>query len=168
MSRVICKCGGFFIVALAGVLVLSSLTLAQPKGGKMMEEDVSTPLAKGYEFLQEGKYEAAKYEFGKAAERDSLNPFALNNLAALLEREGKLNDALANLKDAATHAAEYKDKVVQTCFVGGLCTAVKPAREMGPTSTIAPIIQENIQKLQNKIAQTKTPPPPKTLQPMKQ
>ena len=81
-------------------------------------------------------------------------------------REGKLNDGLANLKDASTHADEYFDKVTQTCFAGGGCLAVKPLREKGEKSSIAPIIQENIQKLQAKIAATGTPPPPGETPPM--
>ena len=53
-------------------------------------------------------------------------------------KDGKLNDALAHLKDATIHAAQYKDKVAQTCFVGGGCMAVKPVRAVGETSTILP------------------------------
>ena len=97
---------------------------------------------------------------------DRHNPFALNNMAVLEEREGKLNDALANLKDATTHANAYFDKVTQTCFAGGGCLAVKPLREKGEKSSIAPIIQENIQKLEAKIAATGTAPPPGSPPPM--
>ena len=153
-------------------LFVSSPVLAQPKGGGIMEQDVFTPIAKGYDLVRDGKFEAAKYEFETAVKKDRYNPFALNNLAVLLEREGKLNDALASLKDATTHAAEYKDKVVQTCFAGGGCLAVKPVRAAADKSEIAPIIQENIKKLEAKMAAQKTPapagspppmtPPPKT------
>ena len=154
---------GFFAFALAVILGILLLTPA-----KMMEENVFTPLAKGYDFLAQGNYEAAKNEFRKAVEWDSTNPFALNNLAVLLEKEGKLDDALANLKNAMTHADAYKDQTERTCFAGGLCMAVKPKRGLGPTSSIAPIIQENIKILQEKIGQTKTPPPPEVLPPMKE
>jgi len=75
---------------------------------------------------------------------DPNNSFAFNNEAVLLEREGKLNDALALLNRAAKHADEYFDKVTQTCFAGGGCLAVKPLREVGEKSSIAPIVQENI------------------------
>ena len=132
----------------------------------MMPVDVYTPIAKGYDFVREGKYEAAKMEFATAAKLDKFNPFALNNMAVLEEREGKLNDALANLKSATLHAAEYKDKAAQTCFAGGGCMAVKPTREAGETSTILPIIQENIKKLEAKMAAQKTPPPPVSPPPM--
>jgi len=154
---------GFLAFALAVILGILLLTPA-----KMMEENVFIPLAKGYDFLAQGNYEAAKNEFRKAVEWDSTNPFALNNLAVLLEREGKLNDALASLKGAMTNADVYKDQTERTCLVGGLCMAVKPRRGLGPTSSIAPIVQENIRMLQEKIAQTKTPPPPEVLPPMKE
>jgi len=129
------------------------------RGGAMMPEDVYTPISKGYDLIRDGKYDAAKNEFATAVKLDKFNPFALNDLAVLDERDGKLNDALAHLKDATIHAAEYKDKVAQTCFAGGGCMAVKPVRAVGETSEILKIIQENTTKLEAKIAATKTPPP---------
>ena len=124
-----------------------------------MSDDVFTAISQGYDFIRDGKYEAAKNEFAKAVKADPFNPFALNNLAVLDERDGKLNDALAHLKDATTHAADYKDKVAQTCFVGGGCMAVKPVKAVGETSSILPIINENIAKLEAKKAATGTPSP---------
>jgi len=153
-------------VVAALCLFMAMPVMAQPKGGAMMPMDVFTPIAQGYDFVREGKYEAAKNEFAKAVKADRYNPFALNNLAVLDEREGKLNDALANLKDALSHSDDYLDKVTQTCFAGGGCLAVKPLRELGEQSSITPIIQENIQKLEAKIAATGTPPPPGTPPPM--
>jgi tetratricopeptide (TPR) repeat protein len=125
----------------------------------LMSDDVYTPISKGYDLIRDGKYDAARNEFANAVKIDPFNPFALNNLAVLDERDGKLNDALAHLKDATTHSDDYKDKVAQTCFAGGGCMAVKPVRAAGELSSITPIIQENINKIQAKIAATGTPPP---------
>lgn len=170
------KC--LLILAIAALsLALASPLLAQypppkgppgttPTGGAMMPEDVFTPLAKGYDLVVQGKYEAARAQFADAVKMDKFNPFALNNLAVLDERDGKLNDALANLKAAEQHAGNYKDKVAQTCFAGGGCMAVKPVRAVGEMSSILPIVQENIKKLEAKIAATKTPPPPGSPPPM--
>jgi tetratricopeptide (TPR) repeat protein len=155
-----------FIVVAVLCLLMAVPVLAQPKGGRMMPMDAFTPIAAGYDFIREGKYEAAQDQFEKAVKADPLNPFALNNMAVLQEREGKLNDALANLKDATTHADKYFEKVTQTCFAGGGCLAVKPTREPGEKSSIAPIIQENIAKLEAKIKATGTQPPPTTPPPM--
>ena len=154
---------GFFAFALAVILGILLLTPA-----KMMEENVFTPLAKGYDFLAQGNDEAAKNEFRKAVEWDPSNPFALNNLAVLLEKEGKLDDALANLKKAMAHADAYKDQTERTCLAGGLCMAVKPKRGLGPHSSIAPLIQENIKMLEEKIRQAKPLPSPPAPPPMKE
>src|SRR5665647_3091629 len=101
-------------VVAALCLCLALPVMAQPKGGKMMEMDVYTPIAAGYDFVREGKYEAAKDQFNKAAKADPNNSFAFNNLAVLEERDGKLNDSLALLQRASKHADEYYDKVNQT------------------------------------------------------
>ena len=153
-------------VVAALCLCMAMPAMAQPKGGAMMPMDVYTPLAQGYDFVREGKYEAAKNEFDKAMKADPNNSFAFNNNAVLLEREGKLNDALALLNRASKHAEAYLDKVSQTCFAGGGCLAVKPLREVGEKSSSAPSVQENIQKLQAKIAATGTAPPAGSPPPM--
>jgi len=69
------------------------------------------------------------------------------------------------LQQATVKADEYLQKVAQTCFVAGLCNAVKPTQEMGATSTIAPIVRDNIAKLQPKI--DALPPQPSSPPPMK-
>jgi len=141
--------------------------MAQPKGGAMMTKDVFTPIVLGFDMMRDGKYDAAEVQFKKALKADRYNPFALNNLAALAERKGKLKDALAYLTDASEYADRYVNKVQQTCFVGGLCAAVKPIKQGGEKSTIAPIIAENMKKLQAKIAATPTAPQPSTPPKMK-
>jgi tetratricopeptide (TPR) repeat protein len=154
------------LLAIASLsLLLSSPALAQPRP---MEMDVYTPIAKGYDLMRAGNYEAAQYEFETALKKDRFNPFALNNLAALMEKQGKMKDAMAFLTDAQTHAGKYFDKVEQTCFVGGLCAGVKPVQAVGPTSSIAPVIAENMKKLQAKMAATPTKPEPSTPPPMEE
>jgi len=159
----------YLLVAVALMAVVSLFcvapAMAQPRP---MAEDVYTPITKGYDLMRDGKYEAAQYEFETALKRDRYNPFALNNLAALMEKQGKMKEAMAFLTDAGTHAKEYFDKVDQTCFVGGLCAGVKPVKIVGPTSTIAPIIADNMKKLQDKMAASPAKPEPSTPPPMEQ
>jgi Flp pilus assembly protein TadD len=153
-----------FVLAVVSVLMLAGFSLlatsaamAQPRP---MDEDVFTPIARGYEFLRDGSYEAAEAQFKTALERDRFNPFALNNLATLEERKGNLKEAMAFLTDAGTHADQYYEKIEETCFVDGLCVAVKPVRDLGQTSAIAPIIADNMAKLKAKVEATPTPPEP--------
>lgn len=138
-------------------LFLPAWTPAQPRP---MTEDVFTPITRGYDFLQAGNYRAAQEAFETALKRDRYNPFALNNLAALKEKQGHLQEALAYLVDAQLNAKDYLDQVQQTCFVGGLCAGVKPLKKMGATSTIATVIAENLKRLQDKMAKNPLPPEP--------
>jgi tetratricopeptide (TPR) repeat protein len=154
------------LLAIASLfLFLSTPAMAQPRP---MPEDVFTPLAMGYDLMREGKYDAAEFKFKTALERDRYNPFALNNLAAIAAQKGKLKEALAFLTDAQTHAKEYFDKYEQVCFTEGLCTGVKPLRNVGTESAIAKIIQENMAKLKAKIAATPEKPQPSTPPPMEE
>lgn len=152
---------GFSLAALAlaaGLcLALAAPAAAQPKP---MVNDAYTPIIKGYNFLQEGKFDAAEYQFKAALAKDRYNPFALNNLGVLEEKRGNLKDAMAYLTDAQAHAIEYNDKVEQTCFVGGLCSAVRPTREVGAENYIGSIVAENMKKLQEKVAKTPMAPEP--------
>ena len=156
---------GFGLVLAVGLcLLLAAPAMAQTRQAEgQIPADVWGPIEQGYGLLMEGKYDAAAVQFKKATEIDNHNPFALNNLAAIASQKGDYKGAMALLQQATMKADMYKQKVAQTCFVAGLCNAVKPTKEMGATSTIAPIVQENIAKLKPKIAAMPPEPssPPK-------
>lgn len=140
-------------LGLAGLLIiLVSLAVAQPRP---MAEDIYTPLSLGYDEMKAGNADAAKYQFEKVLKGDSNNPYALNNLAVLLEREGKLKQAMAYLLQAETHAAEYLQKPDEICDIGGICMAMKPSRLMGGKSSIAPLVHGNINLLKIKLGKEK-------------
>lgn len=121
---------------------------AQPH---LCTEAVFAPLAQGFEALRAGQDEAARVEFEKVIRIDRYNPFALNNLAVLAERQGKLQEAMAYLLEAETYAAEYTHKPEEICEMGGLCLAVVPATNKSERSSIASLIHSNINLLRNKI-----------------
>lgn len=145
---------GFGLVLAVGLcLLLAAPAMAQTRQAEgQIPADVWGPIEQGYGLLMEGKYDAAAVQFKKATEIDNHNPFALNNLAAIASQKGDYKGAMALLEQATVKADAYKQKVAQTCFVAGLCNATKPTKELGATSTIAPIVQENIAKLKPKIA----------------
>ena len=156
---------GFGLVLAVGLcLLLAAPAMAQTRQAEgQIPADVWGPIEQGYGLLMEGKYDAAAVQFKKATEIDNHNPFALNNLAAIASQKGDYRGAMALLQQATMKADTYKQKVAQTCFVAGLCNATKPTKELGATSTIAPIVQENIAKLKPKIAAMPPEPssPPK-------
>jgi tetratricopeptide (TPR) repeat protein len=114
-------------------------------------EEVFAPLAQGFAALRGGNDDLARAEFEKVLKIDRFNPYALNNLAVLAEKQGKLKEAMAYLLDAETYAAEYLHKTEEICEGGGLCLAVCPSSQMSQASSIASIIHSNINLLRSKI-----------------
>lgn len=132
---------------------LWSLPLAaQPQ---LFSEDAFTPLSLGYEALKAGNLELAQQEFEKVLKIDRYNPYALNNLAVICEKQGRLKEAMAYLLEAETYAAEYHQKIEEICEIGGLCLAIKPTTARGGSSSIAPLIHGNINLLRIKIGKNK-------------
>ena len=153
------------VLAVGLCLLLAAPALAGPPGQAegVISADVYGPIEEGYALLMDGKYDAAAAQFKIATEKDNTNPFALNNLAAINAQKENYKGTMALTQQVTMKADIYKQKVAQTCFVAGLCNAVKPTKELGPTSTIAPIIQENIAKLKPKLEAM----PPKSAEPPK-
>lgn len=150
------------LLAILGVLgtLLSPLAIfpaaAQPH---LCTDEVFPPLAAGYAALRAGEEDKARAEFEKVLSIDAFNPYALNNLAVLTERQGKLKEAMAYLLTAETYAASYCHKLEEICEGGGLCLAVLPSNEKSPNSSIVAIIHSNIQLLRQKISKTGTTAP---------
>ena len=134
---------------------------AQPSKPPLMKQEAFTALVKGYDLFRERKYKAAEEQFQKALKADPHNPFALNNLAALSERQGKPKEAMGLLLPALYYAPLYNDKLEQVVFPGGLTAAAKPLREReeAPDNTIGQVVNQNRIELGSKIPR-KTPAPP--------
>ncbi|MGQ9922249.1 MAG: tetratricopeptide repeat protein [Desulfobacca sp.] len=122
-------------------------------------DDLLPPLAAGYAALRAGDAEKARGKFEEVLAVDGFNPYALNNLAVLAERQGKLKEAMAYLLTAETYAAGYCHRLEEICEGGGLCLAVLPSADKGPNSSIVAIIHNNIELLRNKISRSGTPAP---------
>ena len=149
-----CKGTLAMVMVLVGMacLLLTIPVLAQPRP---MTDDIYTPLAFGYDEMKAGKTDAARMQFEKVVKIDRYNPYALNNLAVLSERDGKLKEAMAYLLDAETHAEEYLEKPDELCDIGGICMAMKPSKMKGGKSSIAPLVHGNINLLKIKIGKEK-------------
>lgn len=146
--------------ALVVLTVMLGLLGAAPLGAQphLCTEAVFEPLAKGYQALRAGNDDLARVEFDKVLQIDAYNPYALNNLAVLAERQGKLKEAMAYLLRAETYAAEYLHKPGELCEGGGLCVALAPSAEKGQASSIAAVVRSNIHLLRLKIGQAPVHP----------
>jgi tetratricopeptide (TPR) repeat protein len=147
----------FFPLLFWLVLLLyhASLAVAQPAA---CTNEVFAPLAQGVAALRAGNDTAARAEFEKVIKIDRFNPYALNNLAVLAEKQGRWKEAMSYLLDAETYAAEYRHKTEEVCEGGGLCLAVVPSCQKGQNSSIAAIIHSNINLLRTEIGKAPNKP----------
>lgn len=147
------------VVTVLGILFGPLGPLPAPAQPHLCTDDLFPPLAAGYAALRAGEEDKARAEFEKVLRVDAFNPYALNNLAVLAERQGKLKEAMAYLLTAETYAASYCHKLEEICEGGGLCLAVLPSAEKGPNSSIVAIIHSNILLLRQKISKSGPPAP---------
>ncbi len=141
----------FWLAAAGGVPAAESPS-------RELSEQVWQHLTKGIDELSQNRLSAAEEEFAKVIKLDFDNPFANNNLAAIMEKQGKFADAQAYLKVAATSAADYRQKVETMYLIGGVVAAVRPEKTVAPESQIAEIIAANMQKLAERLGVAASPP----------
>ena len=136
------------------VLLAAVPAAAQPQ---FCTEAVFPLLSQGYAALRAGQDDQARQHFEAVVKIDRYNPYALNNLAVLAERQGNLKEAMALLLAAETFAVEYLFKADEICEGGGLCLAVSPFPAKGQSSSISSIIRSNIMLVRTKLGKAHAP-----------
>ena len=121
---------------------------------RTMSDEVFEMLSKGYKNLSQSKFDAAQAEYEKVIKIDFDNPYANNNLAVIMEKQGKLTDAMTYLNIGEKFAAQYLNEVETVYLFGDVCAAVNPERATGEKSQIAQVIAENKKKLAEKMGST--------------
>ena len=109
------------IIGLAAV-AQGALAGAEPK---VMSDEVLEMLSRGYKDLTQSKFEAAQAEYAKVIKKDFDNPYANNNMAVIMEKQGKLTDAMMYLNIGIKLADQYLNKVETAYLFGGVCAAVQ-------------------------------------------
>jgi hypothetical protein len=117
----------------------------------VMSDELFDSLAKGYQNLSQSKFNEAQTEFEKVIKVDFDNPYANNNLAVLMEKQGKLLDAMTYLNIGGKVADHYLHKVATVYLIGGVCAAANPEKATTETSSIAQVIADNKKKLEEKL-----------------
>lgn len=136
-------------IVLAGMAISCSAT--EPR---TVSDEVFEMLKQGYQNLSQSKFEAAQNDYAKVIKIDFDNPFANNNLAVIMEKQGKLVDALTYLTIGEKFAAQYLNEVNTAYLFGNVCAAVEPETTTGEKSRIAMVIAENKKKLVEKMDTT--------------
>ena len=153
-----------YLLILLAVLLLSPAPSPAAAASREVDEETQAYLTKGFELLAQNQLAAAQEQFALVIKRDFDNPFANNNLAVIMEKQGRWPDALAYLKVAEVQAGDYQQRIETLYLIGGVVAAVKPEKAPAPQNQLAAIIAENKAKLMERLGQSgagqpKTPAP---------
>jgi tetratricopeptide (TPR) repeat protein len=108
-------------------------------------------LIRSYDLLEAGKLDQARQIYDELLKTRPGDPLVLNNLAALLVKQGKLAEAAAHLEKALPKAKGYKVRVNQVCDAGGVCLAFRPlALEYG-NQDLEPLVRLNLEMVQARL-----------------
>lgn len=142
------------MLVMLGLLILAGGIVAGPAAAepRVMGEEIFAQLIKGYTDLSQSNFKAAQKEFENIIRADFDNPYANNNLAVLMEKQGRLVDAMTYLHIGEKMAADYLYTVETVYLLGVVCGAVLPEKTLGQASQIAQVIAANKKKLAEKMA----------------
>jgi tetratricopeptide (TPR) repeat protein len=132
------KARRFTAILMALSLMAPGLIWAQDQAG------VAARLNAGYDLLEQGQFEPAQKIFTEILRQDPGHPLALNNLAAIMVKQGDYDRALACLKQALPRAKGFKVALNRVCNVDGVCAACALGAEPFATEDLEGVVKSNI------------------------
>jgi tetratricopeptide (TPR) repeat protein len=106
--------------------------------------DLAAQLNSGYEMLERGELDQAQKLYEEMVRRDPGNPVALNNLAAILAKKGRYDEALIHLNQALGRAKGYRGLVDRVCDLESVCTAFRVSQDSMVGGDLEDLIKSNI------------------------
>jgi tetratricopeptide (TPR) repeat protein len=134
------------------LFLAASLLLASTSAWAQTGKNHTQMMIQSYDLLEAGKVDEARKIYLQVLKEDPGNPLALNNLGAVMVKQGKYQEALTYLEQALPKAKGYKVKVNRVCEVDGVCLAFRPLQQVYGNQELAPLVKLNIQMIQGKLA----------------
>jgi tetratricopeptide (TPR) repeat protein len=128
---------------LAAILLGLALVTWSP-AWPQVAPDLAAQLNSGYEMLERGELDQAQRLYEEMVRRYPGNPVALNNLAAILARKGRYDEALAYLNQALGRAKGYRGLVDRVCDLESVCTAFRVSQDSMVGGDLEDLIKSNI------------------------
>jgi tetratricopeptide (TPR) repeat protein len=129
--------------------ILLALSLAAPGLLWAQAPDgLTARLNSGYDLLERGQYGQAHKIFTDVLRQDPGHPLALNNLAAIMVKQGNYNRALVCLKQALPRAKGYQVALGRVCNIDGVCAACGLGAESFGTEDLEAVVKSNILRVE--------------------
>ncbi|MBM4285241.1 MAG: tetratricopeptide repeat protein [Deltaproteobacteria bacterium] len=131
-------------LVLSLVFLSAGLALAAKPKKPAPEMDVGQMLMASFDLMEKGKFDKALKMLEQVLQKDPGNPLGLNNMAAIMVKQKKLDKADTLLNQALPRAKGYMVQVNRVCQIGGICLAFKPVTAGTGNQELAPLIMMNI------------------------
>lgn len=110
--------------------------------------ELAAKINAGYDHLEKKKFDQAQKVYEEILQKQPDHPIALNNLAAILSKQGKYEQALAHLKRALPKARDYQITLDRVCNVDGVCAAFRQSTDKFGQENLEDLIKSNILMVQ--------------------
>jgi tetratricopeptide (TPR) repeat protein len=135
MNRKACR---LFAILVALSLIAPGLVRAQGQSG------TAARLNAGYDLLEQGKFGQAQKVFEEVLRQDPGHPLALNNLAAIMVKQGNYDQAAACLKLALPRSRGFKVALNRVCNVDGVCAACRVGDDQFGIEDLEAVVKSNL------------------------
>jgi tetratricopeptide (TPR) repeat protein len=140
-----------FIILLALSFIAPGLARAQNQGA------IAKMLNSGFNLLEAGNYNQAQKVYEGVLKKDPTQPLALNNLAAIMVKHGRYDEALKYLHRALPRAKGFRVAINRVCNIESVCAASLVTEKGFGTGDLDRVVRTNI--LMIKMAKSGKPGP---------
>lgn len=128
----------FFVILVALSLIGPALVRAQEQGA------VVKMLNTGFDLLEAGDYNQAQKVYEEVLKKDPTQPLALNNLAAIMVKHGRNDEALGYLQRALTRAKGFRVAINRVCNIDSVCAASLVSEKGFGTEDLDRVVRINL------------------------
>ena len=127
------------------IVLLLVLSLVGPGLARAQEKgEVAKMLNTGFDLLEAGKFDQAQKVYEGLLEKDPTQPLALNNLAAIMVKQGKYEQALQYLQRALPRAKGFKVAINRVCNIDSVCAACQVSEKEFGSEDLERVVQSNV------------------------
>jgi len=131
--------------ALRFLVILITLSLLGPGSGWTQDQgEVARTLNAGFDLLEQGNYPQAQKVYEEVLKNDPTHPLALNNLGAIMVKQGKYDPALDYLRRALPRAKGFKVAIDRVCNVDSVCAACRMSEKQLGSEDLDGVVRSNI------------------------
>ncbi|HZE20800.1 MAG TPA: tetratricopeptide repeat protein [Desulfobaccales bacterium] len=108
------------------------------------QKELIKTLNAGFDLLEQGKFDQAEKVYEGVLRQDPGQPLALNNMAAILVKQRKYDQALACLQRALPRAKGFQVAINRVCNVEGVCAAAHLGVGQFGSEDLETVVKSNI------------------------